>query len=89
MICVCVWFHFIQGGRGGAAQHDTAFPNPLWHQTLTRKIHLPPGQTPVKKGPEKMRTVAELVLFFMPKVGEEPGEDDTRFWQVAILSSQP
>ena len=35
----------------------------------------PTGQTPGKKK-DKIRDVAELVLFFMPKVGEEPAEED-------------
>ena len=48
------------------------------HTTLTAKNDAPLGQTTGKnRTPDKHRVVAELVLFFVPKVGEEPAEEDS------------
>jgi hypothetical protein len=64
----------------GSASQDMIFPHPLWHTTLTCTGESGVGQTPGKRSADKNRTVAELVLFFRPKVGEEPAEEDNIFW---------
>ena len=75
---------------GGSAQASDpmVFPNPLWHKTLSCKGEPVIGHTPGRR--VNNRTVAELVLFFLPKVGEEPAQEDTMagatprimvFWQ--------
>jgi hypothetical protein len=64
----------------GSAAQDMIFPHPLWHTTLTCTGESGVGQTPGKRSADKNRTVAELVLFFRPKVGEEPAEEDNIFW---------
>ena len=65
------------GGSARASEPMMVFPNPLWHKTLTCKGEPALGQTPGRRVSANNRTVAELVLFFVPKVGEEPAEDDT------------
>ena len=69
---------------GSASQAPTqdmmVFPHPLWHTSLTCTGESGVGQTPGRRAADKNRTVAELVLFFRPKVGEEPAEEDTQFW---------